>query len=317
MSFKSDEISISAPAKVNLFLEVLGKRDDGYHDIRSVVVPISLSDDLVLRRTTGEIRVDVVPDAEASLVDLSISGDNLVVRAAALLREEAGVSDGVHVELRKRIPVGGGLGGGSADAAATLVGLNSFWNTGLDLNSLCDMGARLGRDVPALLYNQPILVEGVGDRISPISFDQSPRCAADAGWWLVLLNPGFAVSTPDVYSRCRWALTSERRTYTRMVSAVSERRLDLASESLFNGLQETVFRKYPLIRMMSEALLSAGALGALVSGSGGSVFGVTKDREHAESVRKAACCLLGDCMWSSVVRTLPDGVMVAHGPLEA
>ena len=308
-------VCLYAAAKVNLFLEVLKKRSDGYHDIRSVVVPVSLCDKVTLKRTAGDISTEVTD------TDLIIPGDNLVTKAAMLLREATKCEYGARITLEKNIPVGGGLGGGSADAAIVLKGLNSLWGTGLSLQRLCDLGAELGCDLPALLHNSAVLVEGVGERIT--NLDQFRDADADIpgtenqGWWLVIANPGFEVSTADIYSRCKRALTSGTNTYKDMVSALLEKDLESASCALFNGLQETVFCKYPLIRILAESLDKAGAVGSLVSGSGGSVFGLARNQDHAKKIRDSVCRILGESVWITVARTLPDGVMAAHGPLTA
>ena len=317
---EKDRLTLHPAGKINLYLEVLGIRENGYHDIRSVLVPVSLCDALTLERTDKDIDTIVQSCAETQS-DLLGWGDeglcptkNLATRAAMALKDATGCEGGVRITLQKRIPVGGGLGGGSADAAATLKGLNELWGTGLDLGELMIIGAGLGCDVPALLQGGAVSMEGMGESVSPLPLGTE---GADAGWHLVILNPGFRVSTGDIYARCTSALTSRDGEFMNMVSALRCGDVNLAGRSLFNGLQETVFRKYPLVRMLAEALVEAGAVGSLVSGSGASVFGLALDEAHARGVAERARERLEVSVWSCISRTLPDGVTVAHGPLEA
>ncbi len=309
-----DRLSLQAPAKVNLYLEILGSRPDGYHNLRSVLMPVSLFDDLVIESTDGDLDVCVHDGGLGLAVAQRIdSDDNLVLRAARRLRDVTGCTRGARIALTKRIPVGGGLGGGSADAAATLTGLNRLWGTGLNETDLIELGAGIGCDVPALICGGAVLMEERGERVHRL---RTPG-PESAGWWLVLVNPGFSVSTADVYSRCTTPLTSANVQIKSMVSSVAEGDRDTAARSLFNGLEAVVFRKYPVLEMIAEGLKQCGALGALLSGSGASVFGLALSEAHALAIQRDIADVLGFEPWTAAVKTLPDGVMVAHGPLEA
>ena len=309
---------LKAPAKVNLYLEVLGRRDNGYHDIRTVIAPVSLYD---------TVRLDLVPDGvetiweDCSEEDRSLvrSDDNLATKAARLLKELTGARGGVRIHLKKNIPVGGGLGGGSADAAAVLIGLNKLWSAGLDTAELMGIGFSLGCDVPAMVHGGVVCSEGLGEKISALEFGSPKRSDGGSGdgWWLVLVNPGFSVSTADIYARCSSSLTSDKIPLRSMVSALGEGDLEAVSGSLFNGLQGIVFAKYPLIEMIADGLVAAGAAGAQVSGSGSTVFGLARDEQHARETAERLPEALGFSVWSDVASIVPDGVMVAHGPLEA
>jgi 4-diphosphocytidyl-2-C-methyl-D-erythritol kinase len=310
----SDSISISAPAKVNLFLEVLGKRPDGYHDLRSLVVPISLCDELTLSVAPS---LDVVCEEgglpEGNAVMLPESRDNLAMRAAVLLQERAGVGQGARIRIRKGIPIGGGLGGGSADAAAVLVGLNRLWGTGLPLETLMELGARLGSDIPAMVVGRPVLMEGRGERVTPVTC----HWPSGVSWWMVVVNPGFSVPTRDVYARYRRGLTSLGEIYNKATFALEKGDNILASACLRNSLEEGVFAKYPLLGLLAERLRAAGAKGVLLSGSGASVFAMAGSQTHALEIEECVRRESGAWLWARVVQVLPDGVMVAHGPLEA
>lgn len=312
-------LEVRTPAKINLSLEVLERLENGYHGIRSLVVPISIFDRLVLEETDGAIETVVTSNGDEAtrrLADLT-SSDNLATRAAELLKHHTGYPGGVRIALEKRIPVGGGLGGGSADAAGTLVGLAQLWNLDVSLGSLMDLSAGVGCDVPALVHGGAVCVEGMGERVTGV--EQVIGRAADdpKGWWLVLVNPRFAVSTADIYGRCKPPLTSGPIHFKYIVSAYQNGDAERAGEFLFNGLQDLVFRKYPLIEMVAEGLDSVGALGVLLCGSGASVFGLARDEAHAVRMAEQVPTLLRFPVWTKVARTLPDGVMVAHGPLEA
>ncbi len=313
---KSDTLEILAPAKINLFLEILGERSDGYHDLRSILIPVSLHDELTIEHTDGPVESYLADGGTVngeSLVQSDPAG-NLATRAALRLKAATGYTGGARITIKKHIPVGGGLGGGSADAAATLLGLNDLWGTGLDTGALATLGGEIGCDVPALVHGGLVLVEGLGERVHPL-IDAGP--APIEAMWLILVNPGFSVCTRDVYSRCTVPLTSLNGSYNSMVCSLREGDLEGVAGALFNGLEYTVFRKFPEIELIAGALKSAGSPGVLLSGSGASVFGLARSEDHAEAIRDAVQAGLGASVWCKVVRMLPDGVMVAHGPLEA
>jgi 4-diphosphocytidyl-2-C-methyl-D-erythritol kinase len=264
-------LHLTCPAKVNLSLEVLGRRPDGYHELRSVMVPISLVDDLYLRLAPEPgIRVTVEG------ADLPGGPDNLVHRAAALILDAIGeTAAGIEIRLVKRIPVGGGLGGGSSDAAATLVGLNRLLGAGLDEAALAALALRLGADVPFFLAGRPALATGVGERLIPLP--------PFPPFWMVLLNPGFAVSTAwvfhelDVTGGQGAGLTppGDQVTIDRFLEGPAS-----AGRTLRNDLELVTLNVYPRLRELKAALLACGAIGALMSGSGPTVFGIFLD-EHA------------------------------------
>lgn len=316
MSESGDSLLIRTPAKINLFLEVLGRRGDGYHDIRSVVVPVSLYDSLVLERKASGILTEMVylPDYPSNGGrEAVLSGNNLTSLAALELKKEAGIGDGLLIRLEKRIPVGGGLGGGSADAAGVLCGLNELWELDWEPEKLACVAGRVGCDVPALVLGGPVKAEGKGEIVSRISLNGSGM----EGLFIVLVNPGFGVSTADIYKRCSPSLTSRDDMFNNTISALERRDIGGIAENLFNGLQEAVCRKYPLLGILCEKLKEVGAEGVLVSGSGASVFGLARDEEHAREVQAGLNEVLDYPVWSDVLKLLPDGVMVAHGPLEA
>ena len=309
-------LTVEAPGKINLFLEVLSMRSDGYHEIRSLIVPVSLCDTLRIEKADEEVATEttVVGPAATGLCRIPPSGTNLATKGAILLRDVTGYRGGARIQIEKRIPVQGGMGGGSTDAAATLKALNELWQTGLDDRELLKIGGRIGSDVPALLIGRAVVATGCGRTIEPVPL---PRVERSREWWVVLVNPGFGVSTADVYSRYKTILTSPDGTFKNMVSALADGDIELATQSLFNSLERTVFAKYPLLRMIAEELRRAGAIGVMLCGSGASLFGLARDELHAHDIAARVGGTADFDVRSWVAKTLPDGVMVAHGPLEA
>lgn len=311
MSFEGSVIVIEAAAKINLSLEILRRRPDGYHDLRSIVMPIRLTDKIELTGTDGEIETQVTA---APGIDLTLLNDpecNLATRAARLLQQSYQVPGGVRIRIHKRIPLGGGLGGGSADAAGTLVGLNTLWQLGLSIDTLMELGAKLGSDVPAMVHGGVVCMEGRGERIKPLF---KPAAQPVPEFWVLVANPGFACSTAEVFKKCRCArgLTKCPGVLHNISSSVRSGDVHGTAAALFNGLQSVVFAHYPATAVLAARLRKAGALGVLLSGSGASVFALVRNWEHGETVRRQ----LDYGVWSVLTTTLPDGVMVAHGPLE-
>ena len=327
MFTKSDSIHVVASAKINLFLEILDERDTGYHNLRSVVMPISLYDDLKIEQTDGVIE-SFVADGATVCCDLLLESDsekNLTTKAAVALKKAVGYDGGAHVTISKHIPIGGGLGGGSADAAAVLRGLNELWQLNLPESELAAIGATVGCDIPALVYNRMVLMEGVGEIITPLDdvklkendLDDSFCIGSVLSVWLVLVNPGFCVSTQDIFARCNSSLTSKVISYKSMICSLRGEKVEDVAEALFNGLEAIVFKKYPQIELIADTLKAAGSIGALLSGSGASVFGLALNEAHANQIAEHVQAELGESVWSKVVRILPDSVMVAQGPLTA
>ncbi|MGH7356609.1 MAG: 4-(cytidine 5'-diphospho)-2-C-methyl-D-erythritol kinase [Candidatus Rokuibacteriota bacterium] len=267
-SASARRLVVLAAAKVNLALEVLGKRADGYHEIATVLQTVDLSDRIVLEEAPGlEFRT--------SAADVPADERNLAARAAAALRDAAGETRGARITLDKRIPVAAGLGGGSTDAAAVLLGLNRLWRLRWPVAKLADVAVALGMDVPFFLRGGVALGTGRGEQLEPL------RGGTLA---LVLVNPGFGVSTAEMYGRVTPAMLTDGGRCRRVIEALRQRRTERVAASLYNGL-EGAAAPHPEIARMKAALLAAGALGAQMSGSGPTVFGVARSREHARQIR--------------------------------
>lgn len=309
-----DGLWISAPAKVNLTLEILGVRPDGYHDLSSVVVPTGLADTVELRPlppgrgVTLEVAADGVTMGAIGPVER-----NLAVRAARLVIARKGVGAGVAIRIAKRIPIGGGLGGGSADAAAVLNGLDLLWGLGMTEGERMALGAELGSDVPAQVAGRAVHMEGRGERVTPLFGGAAGEACGIRRIPVVIANPGIAVSTAEVYANCNGRLTSRAGIYYNVRSSLHRGDVCALAQNLFNGLEAGVFACHPEVARLAGLLRSAGALGVLMSGSGASVFGIVGDEAHGKRIMAG---LPGD-VWCRLTAILPDGVMAAHGPLEA
>ncbi len=302
---------IEAPAKVNLTLEVGEQRSDGFHEIRSILVPVSLCDRLEMRPAAADSLA--VAAEGVSLAAIGRNEDNLVLRAVELLRQASGRGGGVALRLVKRIPVGGGLGGGSADCAATLVGLNRLWGLGWSRERLMELGAGLGSDVPALVHGGAVVMEGRGEHVTPIPV---PQRWEERRFCLLLANPGVAVSTAAAYRHyvreSTTGLTSASNFYTIVYSALQRGDARAAAAGLFNDLESSVFPYYRAVEALVQQLRATDAWGVLMSGSGATVFALLGDMSQAEAVSAA----LSGAIWRRIVWTLPDGVMAAHGILD-
>ncbi|PYM30414.1 MAG: 4-(cytidine 5'-diphospho)-2-C-methyl-D-erythritol kinase [Candidatus Rokuibacteriota bacterium] len=281
---RARRLVLNAAAKVNLVLEVLGKRGDGYHELVTVMQAVDLSDRVTLE--------------DADVLELTSSpgvpadGSNLALRAATALREAAGVTRGARITLDKRIPVAAGLGGGSTDAAAVLLGLNRLWRLRWPVARLDEVATGLGMDVPFFLRGGTALATGRGERVERLR---------GRSLGLVLVNPRFAVSTAEMYARVTPAMYTDGRHAKTLCGGLGGRSAARVAASLYNGLQEAAVAAHPPIGRMRAALLAAGALGALMSGSGPTVFGVARSFEHARQIRRRLTRGSWDC-WA--VRTL-------------
>ncbi len=309
-------VTVQTPAKINLILDVQGKRPDGYHELRSLVTPISLCDTVRIEPTGNGIDVRMQPAGLPSRAEVAgiEPQENLAMRAAEGFFGCHGLAAGCRILIRKRIPVGAGLGGGSADAAGVLLGLNALFKTPLSHERLALIAAGLGSDVPPLLWGGPVWMSGRGERVTPVSAKH------DARWqplWLVLLNPGFSIPTTDIYRRWIPSLTLAAQNYKKAESDLIAGNVHGLCGCLRNSLQKVAFAKYPALELLAGALREAGARGVLLAGSGGTVFGIAATRAEAVRVRRDAVARLDPVVWSRIAKTMPDGVMVAHGPLEA
>ena len=299
MKQEGSSISIETPAKINLTLEVLGKRVDGYHALRSIVMPVSLTDTVTMTATSNGLSLTVTAEP---WVDLSLIGapeKNLCFRAAQMMQARYHVEAGVTLHIHKRIPIGGGMGGGSADAAAVIRGLNELWELDLPRGEMMELGAELGSDIPALVHGGAVLMEGRGEYITGLFQGLTEETCR--GFWVVIANPGIPCCTAEVFKNWKAGLTPPPHFLHNMLSFVRTGHVAAAADVLYNGLQEGVFERYPLVAQAAQQLHVAGCFGVLLSGSGSSVFGLVRDEAHGQEV----CRRLDERLWHILVRTCP------------
>lgn len=271
---KINGISFKAPAKINLFLEILGKRDDGYHEIETVMQEIDLVDNLQFE----EIREGV--KLKCNNKNVPSDGNNLVCKAANLIVNECGIKKGVLISLEKNIPVGAGLGGGSSDAATTLKALNSLWKIGLSDIDLMGFAARLGSDIPFFIKGKTALCSGRGENITPIEVKSEMN--------YLIIFPHINISTTTIYRNLKIDLTKKRKDVSFFLHALKYSKIADISKLLFNRLEEVIFATYPDLLRVKSSLEHFDFCGLSVSGSGSAFFGLCNDRRQAEAIKGKA-----------------------------
>jgi 4-diphosphocytidyl-2-C-methyl-D-erythritol kinase len=259
-------MKIRAPAKVNLSLRVVGKRRDGYHLIDTIMTPVSLYDEVAIERARAGAKLSVTCDDP----EIPSGEKNLAYKAAALLLGKDIARYPVAIHIKKRIPAGAGLGGGSSDAAAVLVGVNRLLRLRKTRAQILRLAAKIGADVPFFVLGRPARARGIGERLTAL---KSPRRL-----WLVIVYPGFPVSTAWAYRSLSFKLTKNIEK-TSLNSFV--RPLPGSAMELVNDLEKPVFRRYPKVERLKKKLAGEGAAGTLMSGSGSSVFGIFSSEDKA------------------------------------
>lgn len=271
---EGSDLLASAFAKINLGLEVLRRREDGYHELRTVLVSIDFCDHLRFERRSAGIELTILAGAAGGAVP---AGDrNLVHRAASLLAETSGTREGVAIHLEKTIPAGAGLGGGSSDAAVTLLALDRLWGLGASFSDLHGVASRLGMDVPFFLHGGTALAVGRGDEVYPLPIEVEMP--------IVLILPDFSMSTAEAYGNLR--LTNRESGLTLQPFAWGVPNMGVALRGLCNDLEGAAGVHSTSIQEYKRLLLESGAITAMMSGSGSSVFGIFHDEESAESCRR-------------------------------
>lgn len=267
---------LRAAAKINLALDVVGKRSDGYHDVRMVMQMTGMYDRLTLQADSGRPGIRLT----TNLRYIPVDENNLAVKAAALLMNEAGVTDGLSIHLNKFIPVAAGLAGGSSDAAMTMVGVNRLFHLGLSTGELMERGRQIGADVPFCILRGTALSEGIGEILTPLK----PMPKAH----ILLCKPNVSVSTKDVYTRIDETENLTHPDIDGMVAAIEAGDLEAITDPacMINVLEAVTGARYPVIGEIEKTMKEEGALGAIMSGSGSTVFGIFRDIDKADQCRK-------------------------------
>jgi len=268
-----DSIWINAPAKINIGLDVLRRREDGYHEVKMIMQSIRLFDRLTLTKSdTPGIRLTT------NLRFLPVNEDNLVYKSAKLLMDEFHIEGGLDIQLDKRIPVAAGMAGGSTDAASCMLAINDLYELGLSKQQLMKRGVTLGADIPYCILKGTALSEGIGEKLSTIP--RTPDC------YILIAKPGIHVSTKFVYSNLVLDENTEHPDIDRMIEAMKNRDLYDLCDHLGNVLETVTIPAHPEIAKIKKCMLENGALGSLMSGSGPTVFGIFDDLDKAKAAKE-------------------------------
>jgi 4-diphosphocytidyl-2-C-methyl-D-erythritol kinase len=263
------KITIEAKAKINLTLDVLYKRPDGYHEVESIMQTVSLKDWIFLKLIPGP-----AIELSSNCQELPRDERNLAYKAARLMMEEYQLDAGMAIHIDKNIPIGAGLAGGSADAAAVILGINEMFQLNRPREELMALGKKIGADVPFCIAGKTALARGIGEKILPLK----PL----SNFGLVLAKPPYYVSTQEVYSRLDVKTIQKRPDTPAMMEHIEQRDIGEIASGLCNVLEEVTLKLYPELELIKQHLISHGALGSLMSGSGPTVFGLFESARDAE-----------------------------------
>lgn len=270
----NNDISLKALAKINLGLDVVRRREDGYHEVRMIMQTIHLYDRLDIKRTK-EPGIQI----QTNLPFLPVNENNLIYKAAKLLMDEFSITEGVSVKLDKRIPVAAGMAGGSTDAAAMLIGVNRLFSLGLTKRQLMERGVQIGADVPYCIMRGTVLAEGIGEALSPLP--PMVKCP------VLIAKPSISVSTKFVYQNLKLDDTTIHPDIDLLIDDIKAKNLHDIAAHMGNVLETVTIPNYPVIDEIKKHMLSNGAVGAMMSGSGPTVFGLFDDEDTAKKAYKA------------------------------
>lgn len=268
-----DKLELKALGKVNLGLDILGKKENGYHEVRMVMQTVYLYDRVILGRSH-------VPGItlETNLKFLPVNENNIAYRAAALLKKEFGIDEGIRIILDKHIPVAAGMAGGSSNAAAVLFGMNRMYGLGLSEEELKKRGVGLGADVPYCIMRGTVLAEGIGEKLTPLP--SVPKC------YVLIAKPPLSASTEIVYEKYDGLEHVEHPDIDGIIRGLAESDIRQVAGHMGNVLEQVMITEYPVIGKIKQAMLDFGAMGALMSGSGPTVFGLFDSRSAAKAAAR-------------------------------
>lgn len=263
-----DDISLKALAKINLGLDVVRRREDGYHEVRMVMQTINLYDrlDIVKKKEPGI-------SIKTNISFLPVNENNLIYKAGKLLMDEFGITEGVSVKLNKRIPIAAGMAGGSTDAAAMMYGINKLFDLGLSRKALMERGVKIGADVPYCIMRGTALAEGIGEELTQLS--PMVRCP------ILIAKPSISVSTKFVYQNLKLDENTVHPDIDKLVEDIKKKDLGKIASDMGNVLETVTIPNYPVIAEIKERMLQSGAVNSMMSGSGPTVFGIFDDEETA------------------------------------
>ncbi len=267
------KVVTKAFAKINLSLDVLGKLDNGYHEVQMVMQSVSVFDLVTVTKIKKGIELST------NLPYLPLDNNNLAYRAAEEFFKYTEITEGVSIDISKRIPVGAGLAGGSSNASAVLKAMNKLFGTGLSLKQLCSIGVNIGADVPYCILGGTRLAEGIGEKLS--SLPKMPKCT------IVLVKPAFSISTKSVYEKIDSCTDYSRPDTKNLIKGLKDANLEDITASMGNVLEEVSIAEHPILSTVKEDLMNLGAVHAQMSGSGPTIFGIFKTYDEARNAKKA------------------------------
>jgi 4-diphosphocytidyl-2-C-methyl-D-erythritol kinase len=282
-----------SPCKVNLILNILGKRADGFHELETVMQPVNICDAMTFERAGTGLQLT------CSHPELPTDSKNLVHRAATSFLAAASIADGVRIHLQKNLPLAGGIGGGSANAAVTFTALNELFGSPLPLAKLHELAAALGSDVPFFLYDKPALATGRGEKVRTL--ENFPALKGKA---FFLVHPGFGISTPWSYQNLARFPKDQNGTPGRaekLVAALQSNDWNAVAGGIYNSLEAPAFDKFPVLALYKEFLRENGALVSLMSGSGSTTFAITENLAAADALAEKFKSQFGNNGWTATV----------------
>ncbi len=270
-----DKLALKAYGKINLGLDVLRKRPDGYHDLKMIMQMVDVYDDIIITKTDRKDEIIVATDKFV----LENEKGNLAYMAAKLLFDEFNIHQGIEIKINKRIPIAGGMAGGSSDCATTLMGINEMFDLKLSKEDLMKRGVKLGADVPYCVLGKTAIAEGIGEILTPLP--TPPSC------YVIIAKPPVSVSTAFVYGNIRADEITKRPDIDGMAEAIKNGDLYKMSSLLYNVMEDVTVPEYPIIADIKKMMIENGALNSIMSGSGPTVFGIYDNLEKAENTMKA------------------------------
>ena len=268
-----NSIQLKSRAKINLSIDVLGKREDGYHLVEMIMQTIDLFDKIKI----FSLKEDTII-IESNSLDIPLDSTNIVYKAADLIKKQYNIKEGVKIIIEKNIPIAAGMAGGSSNAAAVLVGLNQLWQLKLSENKLKELGLKLGADVPFCIGGQTALAENIGEKLTKID-------GLSENIFILVCKPELFVSTKEIYEEIDSKIIEKRPNNKLLIQLLKENKIQQVADNMYNVLEEVTRERYPVIEEIEKIMMENDALGSMMSGSGPTVFGLYINREDAENCK--------------------------------
>ena len=268
-----NSIQLKSRAKINLSIDVLGKREDGYHLVEMIMQTIDLFDKIKI----FSLKEDTII-IESNSLDIPLDSTNIVYKAADLIKKQYNIKEGVKIIIEKNIPIAAGMAGGSSNAAAVLVGLNQLWQLKLSENKLKELGLKLGADVPFCIGGQTALAENIGEKLTKID-------GLSENIFILVCKPELFVSTKEIYEEIDSKIIEKRPNNKLLIQLLKENKIQQIADNMYNVLEEVTRERYPVIEEIEKIMMENDALGSMMNGSGPTVFGLYRNREDAENCK--------------------------------